>query len=553
MTTTRILRSRLALATCGALGLALVTGCTAGTKASSSGGDGESRLGDLQVLTEEATSEVDSVKWNVFQGEPSTVDPFRSADYTPNMINSNMCETLLSQTNEFDIAPNLAESFENPDPLHWVYTLRDDVTFWDGTPMTAEDVAWSLEHNRTDPATFYNYLYSNVESVDVTGEHEVTVTLKRPDYLFNDELASFAGVVVQKKHYEANEDTYGSPATGVMCTGPYMYEKWTKGESITLARNDDYWNDELQPKVRTFEFTFLVDSAAITSALLSGEIDGTYFVPEAGIDQLRNSGRGTVTAGPAPLNLTFVYANSDGAAANPEVRKALQMAIDWKGIAESVYKDTAEPLKIQTPRYAFGAANDDLQEYVDTLPEPPSAKYEEAKKIVDALPASVRSEEISMVLPAVAETQQFALAVKDAATRIGLNFKLKVVPETGYSNYLYDPATRGDIDIFYTTFWSNIPNPLDWLSLTAVTGGLFNQYGYTGIDDLFAEAQGTKDPAKQAELILQMEEKLREDLLPMVPGLEIHNTVWMNNRITGAPAAFNFLYYPWAAHVGGTE
>ena len=119
--TTRRLRGAVAVA-----GIAAVVGLTAcspgGSPEPSSGAD------ENTTFTPEATGEVEKITWNVFQGEPQTIDPYRSADYTPNMITSNMCQNLLVQTPEFEIKPNLATSSSNPDPLTWVYDLRDDVT-----------------------------------------------------------------------------------------------------------------------------------------------------------------------------------------------------------------------------------------------------------------------------------------------------------------------------------------------------------------------------------------------------------------------------------------
>ncbi|HKT56450.1 MAG TPA: hypothetical protein VJR25_06735 [Microbacterium sp.] len=168
------------------------------------------------------------------------------------------------------------------------------------------------------------------------------------------------------------------------------------------------------------------------------------------------------------------------------------------------------------------------------------------------VPASTRAEQISLVVPQQAETQQLGLAVKAAADKIGLNFKLDVVPATGYSNYLYDPKTRGNTDLLYTQFWANIPNPLDWLGITAVSNGSFNQGGYSGIDKTYAQAVSTKDPAARAALVAQMEKQLHDEMNPMIGGVELVNDVWMNKRISGAPATFDYVYYPWAAYLGGT-
>jgi peptide/nickel transport system substrate-binding protein len=72
------------------------------------------------------------------------------------------------------------------------------------------------------------------------------------------------------------------------------------------------------------------------------------------------------------------------------------------------------------------------------------------------------------------------------------------------------------------------------MQITAVTGGSFDPYGYSGIDDLFAQAVATDDAQERARLAADMERKLREDLLPMTPGMYQDNAVWQNNRITGS-------------------
>lgn len=532
--------------------VSLTAACASGGKAPESGGSAQAT--ETTIMTPEANGEVEKVRWNLFAGEPDTINPFRSADYSPNTVVSNMCETLLAQKPDYTIEPNLATQISNPDPLHWVLDLRDDVTFWDGSPMTAADVAFSMNINLTDPRSFYNYIYERVASVEVTGEHQVTVTLSQPDFLFPEELASFAGVVVQQKYYEANAENFGTSNGGLMCTGPFQLADWSIGQSITLEKNESYWNQDLQPKVGTLEFTFLINPASITSALISGEIDGQYNVSTSSLAQLRQSNTGNVYLGTPILSSTFVYANPEGAMSDARLREALQIAIDWDGIATSVFNGAGEVMQGPAPITTMnGDMHDQLIAGYEALPAPQSMQYDKAKELLKEVPAEVLAKPVSMVVPASGEGQGFGLAVESAAKEIGLDFTLKVVPPDVFGSYLYDPQTRGDTDMLYTRFWPNIPNTLDWFWMTAVTGCSFNQYGYTGVDELFAQAIVTEDSAARAELTVEMQAKLREDLLPMAPGIATYNSLWLNKRISGAPASFNFAYYPWAAYIGGTE
>lgn len=540
-----------ALAACAALVLALGT-----LSACSLGRDPNAPAGAAIPLTTwspKATTSVDKVTWNDFEGEPQTLNPYLSADYTPNMINSNMCENLLAQTPDLQIKPNLAASYANPDPLHWVYNLRSDVTFWDGSPMTADDVAFSLKQNFTTKTTFYNYLYANVKRIDVTGSHQVTITLKSPDYLLNDELSSYAGVIVEKKYFLAHPNDFGTAAGGLMCTGPFEFQRWAQGQSITLTANPRYWNKAVQPKVHTLVFTFLTNEAAITAALLSGEIDGTYFVPSNAYAELQHGRVGTLYNGRAALSLALIYANPKGPMAYPAMRRALQTAIDWNGIKNAIFNGAGRLETLQTAPATWGSARSQIQALAKSLPAPASGQIAAAKKLLAGVPRSIRSRPITMVTTDSADTQQLGLAVKDAASRLGLNFTLRVVPQTGYSNYLYDPKTRAGVDILYTEFWPNIPNALDWLATTAVTYGSFNQSGYSGIDSMFYAAVANADPKSRAQQIVAMEKKLYNEAGPMSAGIELYNTTFMNKRITGAPTSFSYVYYPWAAYLGGTH
>jgi peptide/nickel transport system substrate-binding protein len=534
-----------------AMVISACSGKAAPSKDTSAPSGGSSTTGVL-TTTAKAKGPVDKVTWNLWEGEPYTVDPYTSADYKENTVNSNMCETLLAVEPDFSIRPNLATSWDNPDPLTWKLHLRDDVTFWDGSRMTADDVAFSMKRNLTNKSSFYSYLYGNVTSVSVSGADEVTVKLNRPDYLFINELADYAGVVVEKKFYEAHPKNVGTSNVGVMCTGPFKFTSWTQGNNITLTKYDDYWDKSRAPKVRTLVFKFLTDDAAITNALVAGQIDGAYDPPISGTGQLKSSSAGTLYFGKHQSNMTMVYADSKGAMSNLKLRQALQMAVDWNGIAKTLLQGTGEPIKSMMPTTIFSYAKESLQSAYDALPDQRSAQYDEAKKLVAQAGADAKKK-VVMAVPASYTAQQFGNSVADAAKRIGMNFKLKVVPTDQYTNYLYDPATRAGVDILFTDFWPNIPDPLDWLGIAALKGGSFNAYGYSGIDKLYAQAQAAKDPEARATLIGRIQKKTTADLLPMVPGVSHSSRLWMKKGLTGAPASFDYVYYPWAATLGSTD
>lgn len=547
-------RRRCAAFACAVVMVPLLAACsaksapaTADRAPATGGADG------LVVDTPPGTKEVESITWNDWEGEPSTLSPYQSADYKENTIVSNLCETLVAAKPDFTLGPNLATAWSNPDPTTWVFDLRPDVTFWDGSPMTAEDVAFSMNINRTDPASFYNYLYARVASVTVSGANQVMVKLKSPDYLFPSEMADFAGVVVKKAFYEKNPKAFGTPDGGVMCTGPYQVTSWAKGDNVTVSRYDRYWDTTRRPKTKQIRFTFITDEASIVNAILSGQIDGAYDPPASALDRLKNaSDVGRLYLGPHTSNLTYVMVTQDGVLSHPAVRKALNRAIDWNGLAAAVYSGTAVRLKALMPPSTFRYGKQTLGAAYDALPDPGSADIEGAKKLLATSGADL-SKPFVIAVPSAPSAQALGNAVVDGAKRIGLTGSVKVVPAGEYTAYLYDPGARAGIDLLFTDFWPNLADPMDWLGITAVSGGSFNQSGYSGIDKEYATAVATKDDELRAALIGQLMTKLTGDLAPMAPGLTHSNRLWMSNRISGAPASFSYVYYPWAALVGGTN
>ena len=177
----------------------------------------------------QARLELDKVTWNL-PYEPSSIDPAKTFNYAENTATANLVENLLRLRPDFTIEPGLAESFTNPSPTTWVYKIREGVTFWDGKPMTADDVVYSLQRNMDpDVGSFFAYYYANVEKIEKTGEYEVTVTLKKPDVLFNEAMATPAGAVLEKAYCEAKGVDFGTPKGGVMGTGPFKFVELAVG------------------------------------------------------------------------------------------------------------------------------------------------------------------------------------------------------------------------------------------------------------------------------------------------------------------------------------
>src|SRR5215469_13842101 len=169
-----------------------------GRSASSSGNTGTvSPTKGLVATTTAGTKSVASVTWAVYR-DVNSLDPIYAFDYPENTAISLMCESLLRQAPSGAIEPGLA-TMSNPSPTKLVFTINAAAKFWDGHPVTAADVVYSLDRqNNPSLGGFYGLVFSRVSSIAATGSKQVTITLKQPDYWLPGELASMPGVVIEK-------------------------------------------------------------------------------------------------------------------------------------------------------------------------------------------------------------------------------------------------------------------------------------------------------------------------------------------------------------------
>src|SRR5215813_13805070 len=287
-----------------------------------------------------AKGNLSSLTWDLPYGEPNTIDPPNTAFYNSALIAANLCDPLLRLNPNYSISPNVA-SYRQPNPLTLVFNLRSGVKFWDGSPMTPADVVWSLQHSAS-PSTAVAFLYANVKSITATGPLQVTVKFKKPDSLFLFEMATFVGMVQEKRFAEHAGSKLGSAAGKIMCSGPYELTSWTPGTGMTLTANPHYWNPAGRAHAHTVHIEF--DTTSIAQALIASQLNGAYEISPATIPRLRAASSGKLIFGaPSQLYLTLSVARPTGVLASLDVRKALFMTINRAAIAKAAYYGAAIP------------------------------------------------------------------------------------------------------------------------------------------------------------------------------------------------------------------
>lgn len=504
-----------------AIGLTACGGAGGGTTAAQNGPKYE-----ITDQTAAPSGELDQVTWATY-AEPLSLDYAYAFDYADNQVLSNVCESLVRLNSDLSVSPALASEWKNVDKTKWVFTLRDDVTFHDGSKMTADDVVASLSRH-IDPAvgSFWYSVYQNVESIKKTGANEVTVTTKIPDALFAESMSGAAGVIESAKTLKEAGRDYGNAKGGVNCTGPFELEKWQSGEKISLTRYDNYWDKDLKAKSKKVDFVIMTDPVARVNAMKSGEVDGSWLVPANAIDELKGSGSGQMFFGQNSAAQMLVVSDLEGPLGKEEVRKALLMAIDRNGLAQAATMGYGQPTNSLTNESVWGQADEATKKAAfENLKDYPY-DLEAATKIIEE--QGVKGEEITITTaPMGNDFAVVAQATAAAAESIGLKPKINTVTPSAYSALFSDPAAREGTDLFFTSWYLSIGDPQEMFSILRT--GDFSNYGNWSDKEFDAATNDALETMDQAERFKKSlkSQQITNEQVPWLPLYAAPNYLWM--------------------------
>jgi peptide/nickel transport system substrate-binding protein len=268
-------------------------------------------------------------------GQPSRLLPSKSVGRLNEILNSMTFEALTTHDENNDLVGLLAESFTSLDDTTWEFKLRPDITFSNGTPLTAEDVEFTYEQLILNPdmgsphATFM----STIEEVEVIDPLTLHIITSQPDVLLPLRVFDIYGSVVSKEHYEsfANEADYDADPIG---TGPYKLVEWVKDSHITYERNENYWGDA--PAYDVIEVRFISDETTRVNALLAGEVDIANNIPPVRIEEVEGNEDLEVVITPSNRVHFMVTDTTKPPFDNEDVRMAVSMAIDREALINAV-------------------------------------------------------------------------------------------------------------------------------------------------------------------------------------------------------------------------
>jgi peptide/nickel transport system substrate-binding protein len=464
----------------------------------------------------------------------TSIDPHYHT-LSPNIsLDAQIYERLVDRDATGKMVPGLATSWRLIDALTWELTLRD-TKFHDGTPFTAEDVAYTIARVprvKNSPASFSAYT-QGIAATEVVDPRTIRLRTRAPYPLLPSDLTQVFIIPRTLGPDPATEDfNSGKNAQG---TGPYRFLTYRPGDRIEMERNDAYWG--AKPHWQRVSYRILSNDAARTASLLAGDVDIIEFVPPTDLPKLRTDSRATLAevvsnraiylwldhshTGPIP-NITGP--NGEALEANPlkdlRVRQALSLAINRPAIVERVMENAAVPTGqyLSPGTYSY---NPDIA--------PPAYDPARAKALLQqaGFPNGLR---ITLTGPndRYVNDAKIVQAVGQMWQRIGVQTTVETVPWASY-------ATRAGKQEFaafllgWGTSTAEGTNPLraqiaTWDPEKGMGTANRGRYSNPAVDALIQQALTTMDDGARETLIRQATKQAMEDV-PVIM-LHLQKNIW---------------------------
>ena len=407
---------------------------------------------------------------------PVGLDPHVATAFATQVIDSNIYEGLTAIDPSLHTVPALARSWTvSADGLTYDFKLRPGATFHDGKALTPQDVIASLARVR-DPKTGSPFAsrFGMVASAEAAGTEGVRIVLATPSASFLAQLAALAivpeGAADLAKHPDG--------------TGPFRFREWVPNASIGLDRNPAYWQAGL-PHLAGLDFAIVPEASTRELGLRGGTYQFLPVVDAATAAQLKAAGNIQVQA-TQDLAYSLIGMNVTAPPFDkPEVREALNTAIDRALIVKAAYFDQgapAGPLSSALKDWALP-----VSDYACYKPDPERARALLLKAGL-TLPVPVTMNVLGSI-PLVVDIAQI---VQAQAAKAGFAFTLNV-QEAG--KFIQD-WRAGRFEAF-ASLNSGGPDPDDYFGRTFQTGGATNVYKYSNpdLDKLLIAGRATTDAA----------------------------------------------------------
>lgn len=483
----------------------------------------------------------------------TVIDPIQGYDTETNMALGSVVEGLFYFDKNSVVQPLIAESYEQKDTLTYVYQIRDDVTFSDGTQLTADDVVFSLERHRdADNASQLSWMFESVDTIEKTGDWEVTVTLKKADSMWQNTLATPASGIISQAYYEEHKDDFGTATGGIVGSGPYVITNWDSGTEVDMEENTNYWNKEnTDLAFKKLAFKTMPDQSVVKMGLESGQVDFTMNISTDACKELESNDNVIVSATDY-YGSTFVSLNTTVEPLNDiNVRKAIAYAIDKESIVTTIvgekYGEVAGSLPFTsligaTQKEAYGDYFDTVEQYTYNL--------DTAKEYLAKSSAPDGFDVKLVYLAGNSVHEAVCLAIQQNLAELNINVTLEAAEYAEYLQDRYGGTKARNFDLFLTQWGSDYPDPAGTLlpmyySSNNVAGGSnWTEYNNADFDALIDKQAAETDPEKRVQILEQAMDILADEI-PNIPVYNHYKPFVVSSRVdyTFSPSLLYNIYF----------
>jgi peptide/nickel transport system substrate-binding protein len=474
--------------------------------------------------TESEPTEEDSrgtlrVAYGVWYGGIETMDPHAYVSFWDAM--PLVYDTLARPDDNWQPIPELATAWEpNEDASIWTFTLRDDVTFHDGTPFTSADVAYTFAHiMEPEIDGTAKSVLQIIDQVETPDEQTAIFHLTQPHAEFPVLLMGFETSIIPAD----SGDTIGETGIG---TGPFKLETLDPAGTTRLVANDDYWQGK--PGLAAVEFIGIPETGARLQALQAGQIDLLHELSPQEAQQLTTHTEFIVDQFPSGIWYGYAMRTDTPPFDDVRVRKAMQLVVDRQQILDLTYGGQGTiscdtPVWSQDPYRWDGECPQDIEQAKALLTE---AGY------ADGLDVTLFTSDVLAPFIPMAEVYQ------QQAAAAGINVTIEQVPADSFYTEVYGVESflsGGEIQYPADISLHLIFGPDSPLNIMYMDNPEFNQ--------LLQQARAEMDPEERTQWYLEAQEWLLAEsgLLVAYHIDEIHA---YTSSVAGVPS-MNRFYAPW--------
>ncbi|MFN8500705.1 ABC transporter substrate-binding protein [Kouleothrix sp.] len=434
-------------------------------------------------------------------------------------VTLNICEPLVWEPEPGKFVPGLAESWEiSDDAKTYTFKLKQGVKFHDGTPFNAEAVKFTFDRVM-DPATKAGQSHDQLgpyDHTEIVDDHTVKVVMKQGYAPLLTNLNGYLGIVSPT----AVKKDPAAFARAPIGTGPFMFKEWVPKDHITLVKNPDYnWGSSFfkhtgPAYLDEVIFKIIPEGSVRTGALKSGEVQYADDIDPLEYEALKSDKQFVAIEKGQPGSgyVLLLNTTSTGPINDPQVRLAMEYAVDREGLNKSVFqglnKVAFSPL--MQPTFGYDASTQQLYQF-----DP-----EKAKQILNAAGWAEGSDgirekggqKLAINFPIISRPNDKAMAesIQASLRDVGIDFKITPLERAAYTEARkqnkYDAGfmwfSYGDPDVLRTIFHS-------------ANVDAFNRakYQVPEVDKLLEDAAATTDAAKRKDLYAQVQQRVLKDVV----------------------------------------